>query len=359
MSMKNLGLIGIGVLAIALFIWSNSGETTPEATPAENYSGPATTQLRVIGKGDSADHEVAAEKPDYPLKSKELDTRTEPAPKTREVPSETEIETFSPEVVPQLVKSRATENGAKTPADSGRDLNPLRIPSPPRPISETQAVEETPPSDSNEVAEQKVIVAPSPPRRSPEGTLERPGPIAVTNVPERTEPRTAILPAGSVIEVRTVERISSKSNATGDTFEATLAGDLSVNGKVIISRGTEVTGRLQEVIRPGKVKGRGSVTFDLQEIRGLGTAYALKTNSITIESESSKGKDAAKVGAATAIGAVLGAVFGGKKGAAIGGATAGGAGAAGVLLSRGKDVEIPAERLFSFRLEEEVEIQFW
>jgi hypothetical protein len=169
--------------------------------------------------------------------------------------------------------------------------------------------------------------------------------------------KTLTLPAGSVIEIRTVEMISSKSNQSGDTFGATLTQDLSVDGEVLFRRGSEIKGRLLEVLRPGKVKGRSSVTFDLVEIRGLETGHSLVTNPITIEAESSKGKDAAKVGAATAIGAVLGAVFGGKKGAAIGGATGGGAGAASVLLSRGKEVEIPAERLFSFRLEEDIEVQ--
>jgi hypothetical protein len=178
----------------------------------------------------------------------------------------------------------------------------------------------------------------------------------VKNSITQSEIRSFTLPAGSVIEIRTIERISSETNVSGDSFGATLTRDVEADGEVLFRRGSDVKGRLIEVLRPGKVKGRGSVTFTLQAIGGAEGKYPLETNAITIEAESSKGKDAAKVGAATAIGAVLGAVFGGKKGAAVGSATGGAAGTAGVLLSRGKEVEIPAERLFSFRLEEAVEV---
>jgi hypothetical protein len=181
------------------------------------------------------------------------------------------------------------------------------------------------------------------------------GAVVVSNTVR--QPRFARLPIGSVIEIRTVEMISSKTNVSGDSFGATLTQDLTADGEVLFKRGTEVEGHLVEVLRPGRVKGRGSITFNLRRIKDREMAYSLETNSIIIEAESSKGKDVAKVGAATAIGAVLGAVLGGKKGAALGSATGGGAGAAGVLLSRGKDVEIAAERLFSFRLEREIEVQ--
>ena len=48
--------------------------------------------------------------------------------------------------------------------------------------------------------------------------------------------------------------------------------------------------------------------------------------------------------------------MGGGKGAAVGAASGAGAGTAGVLLSRGRDVELKKERLISFRLEEDLKI---
>jgi hypothetical protein len=357
--MKSLGLIGIGVLAIGLLIWGSSGETAVEIVPQADKLALATTQPPATGEETPAHKELepererkAPDEPDLSLKAETSDTKAEVIRKTGKAAPHPSTEDRSPRVDRQPAKPTTSEKEWDNPSISEKNVEPERIPSPPRPVSEIQVSEETPPAAPH------VIVPPSPPRRSTEGAPERPGPVFVANIPEKPDLKTAILPAGSVIEVRTAERISSQSHISGDVFEATLTGDLSVNGKVVVNRGSEVTGRLLEVVRPGKVKGRGSVTFDLREMRGNESAYTLKTNSITIEAESSKSKDAAKVGAATAIGAVLGAVFGGKKGAAVGGATAGGAGVAGVLLSRGKDVEIPAERLFSFRLEEDVEISY-
>ena len=67
-----------------------------------------------------------------------------------------------------------------------------------------------------------------------------------------------------------------------------------------------------------------------------------------------KGKQTAKVvGGSAAIGAYLGAITKGKKGAAIGAAAGAGAGAA-VQVLRGKRVYIPSESLLAFPLEESV-----
>ena len=47
-----------------------------------------------------------------------------------------------------------------------------------------------------------------------------------------------------------------------------------------------------------------------------------------------------KVGAASGIGAIIGAIAGGGKGAAIGAVIGGGAGTAGVMTQRGKDIRL-------------------
>ena len=83
------------------------------------------------------------------------------------------------------------------------------------------------------------------------------------------------------------------------------------------------------------------------------------TNSVTIEAGSSKKKDAKMVAVATGIGAFLGAVFGGKSGAAIGATVVGAAGGARTLTSRGQPATIEKEQLLTVRLdlEEDTTIQ--
>jgi hypothetical protein len=84
--------------------------------------------------------------------------------------------------------------------------------------------------------------------------------------------------------------------------------------------------------------------------------YPILTNEIEFEAEATKGSDAKAVGISAGIGAALGALFGGKKGAAVGAAGGAGAGTAGVLLSRGREIELEKERLLSFRLEKDLEL---
>ena len=72
----------------------------------------------------------------------------------------------------------------------------------------------------------------------------------------------------------------------------------------------------------------------------------MSSEDTTVDSEGGvKGKDstkddAAKVGAASGIGAIIGAIAGGGKGAAIGAIIGGGAGTAGVMTQRGKDIRL-------------------
>jgi hypothetical protein len=370
--MKSARQIGAVMLTIMLFACGGSDEKavedSNETAPLENNQQLAATQP-ATDNPETAENQGretwrksrALSEPTQPVKKKRLETGTKIVPRERRAEPETTNQNHLTADTLRSTKPQSPEKNPPTPPvvsaeEAGTEGNAPA----PRPVEEVQEAEMKPSEGlgpSQEQSEvQTVVIPPSLPRRLP--TAERASPEAIL---AESNAQTAgfeivTLPAGSVIEVRTVEIISSKSNVSGDFFEATLTEDLIADGKVVFGRGSEVKGRLLEVLRPGKLKGRGSVTFNLQEIRGDETTYGLDTNSMTIEAESSKGKDVATVGAATAIGAVLGAVFGGKKGAAVGGATAGGAGTAGVLLSRGKDVEIPAERLFSFRLEKDVEI---
>jgi len=201
-----------------------------------------------------------------------------------------------------------------------------------------------------------LAIPPAPPRRIDENEATivvptSPRPQAKAPV---LEPR--VLPEGTVLETRLAENISTDQNQTGDTFKVILERDLEVNGEVALKKGSVLIGTIEEAIVPGRVKGRAELAFSLTGISFDDLEYPIRTNTITMEAESTKGRDVATVGATTAIGAILGGIFGGGKGAAIGGAAGAGAGTGGVLLSRGKNVELEKERLFSFRLEEAVEL---
>jgi hypothetical protein len=154
-----------------------------------------------------------------------------------------------------------------------------------------------------------------------------------------------------------VEGLSTRRHRGGDYFDAILDRDLEVEGEIVAPKGSKVRGKVVEVVQPGRVKGRASLSFALDYLYTEAFAYPVSTNSITMEAETGQGKDARNVGIATAVGATLGAIFGGKKGAAIGAGAGAGAGTTGVLLSRGDPVEIEKESFFSFRLEDEIQVR--
>ncbi len=67
----------------------------------------------------------------------------------------------------------------------------------------------------------------------------QPEPAAV-QPPPPPEPETGMLPAGTVLEVRLAEPISTRTNRDGDELAAILDRDLKINGKVAFPQGTKV-----------------------------------------------------------------------------------------------------------------------
>lgn len=188
-----------------------------------------------------------------------------------------------------------------------------------------------------------------------EGTADRQSTEVEPSTPP--EPKTAVVAAGTVLEVRLTRGISSGTNQTGDEFESLLERDLTIDGTIVIPRGSTVTGRLLDVKGSAKVKGRAEMTLVLTEIAVGEEQYPVQTDPISIQAEGTKGRDTAVIGGAAGVGALIGGIVGGKKGAAIGAATGGGAGTAGVLMTKGKEVELSPEQQFSFRLQQDLEVK--
>lgn len=172
------------------------------------------------------------------------------------------------------------------------------------------------------------------------------------------QPQTIWIPSGTRFEIRLIEPISCAENKSGDAFKATLNQDLEVDWKVVVPRGSMVTGKLMDVRQPGRVEGRAALSMTLTQIIVGKVSYPIQTNTLAFEAEKTTKQDATKVGIGAGIGAIIGAIAGGGKGAAIGAAVGGGAGTATVLATKGKDVKFEAEERFSFVLQSELGIKF-
>lgn len=164
-------------------------------------------------------------------------------------------------------------------------------------------------------------------------------------------PHVVTLNAGTSLNVRLNETLSTDHSSMGDNFSATLNAPLIVDGFIIADKGSRVQGQVVEADRAGRVKGRANMSLELTEISTTdGQRIHIQTNHLLREAAASKKSDAAKIGAGAAIGALIGGLAGGGKGAAIGAGSGGAAGTGLVLGTRGKEVTFPSETPLTFTL---------
>jgi hypothetical protein len=170
--------------------------------------------------------------------------------------------------------------------------------------------------------------------------------------PPATKPKAQhiVVPAGTVLTVKTGQALGSKTSKTGQTFLATLAQPLSVGGRAALPAGSTVSGTVVTAKEKGKIKGEGQLDLALTSISVGGHTYQIQTLVLS-STEKGKGKrTAATTGGGAAGGALIGGLAGGGKGAAIGAAAGAGAGLIGGTMTGNKQIEIPAESALSFTL---------
>jgi hypothetical protein len=168
---------------------------------------------------------------------------------------------------------------------------------------------------------------------------------------EAMKPREYTLAAGTIIPVRTTSELTTAKVKDGSVFETVLEKDLVVNGTTLAKAGSLVTCVVVSADQGGRVKGTASLSVAARSIAGVnGNQLAVKTESYTVDADSTKGRDAARTGIATGVGAAIGAIAGGGKGAAIGAGAGAAAGVGTNMATRGKAAVIPTETLIEFAL---------
>jgi hypothetical protein len=184
-----------------------------------------------------------------------------------------------------------------------------------------------------------------------------PPPGTQTAPPLPRQPQTVTLAAGTSITVRVNETLSTNTNYPGDTFTASLANQIVVNGFVIADRGSRVIGKVVRAEKAGRVKGTAELALTLTEIHTTdGQTVRIETAPWDQQGPTSKKRDAAEMAGGAALGAIIGAIAGGGRGAAIGAGAGGAAGTGAVLTTRGKAAEVPAETRLTFTLSNNVSL---
>jgi hypothetical protein len=107
----------------------------------------------------------------------------------------------------------------------------------------------------------------------------------------------------------------------------------------------------------GGVTGSSEITLDVQSITVNGRRYNITTADFKQKGNSGIGankRSAEMIGGGAVIGTIIGAIAGRGKGAAIGAAVGAAGGAGAQVLTKGKQVIIPAETVLKFRLDQAV-----
>ena len=164
------------------------------------------------------------------------------------------------------------------------------------------------------------------------------------------------VPTGTRLTVRTVDAIDSDRNRVGDKFAATLDQPLYVNDVLVVPKGADVYGRLEEAKEAGHLAGKAQLRLSLTGIVINGQTYALSTGDYELSGKSRTANTATKVGGGAAVGAIIGAIAGGGKGAAIGAGVGAGAGTAVQIATKGDQVHVPSETLLEFALDQPITI---
>jgi hypothetical protein len=147
--------------------------------------------------------------------------------------------------------------------------------------------------------------------------------------------------------------ISTRSNNEGDPFTAVVMVPLYMGDRMVIPKGSLVTGSISRISRPGRFKGKALMTLLFQSINipGRGelsitaSLAALPEGNGTVRSEGtvvgkgSEGSDATRILTPSALGGGIGGLVGGGRGAAIGVGAGVIIGTATVFATRGKDLE--------------------
>ena len=205
--------------------------------------------------------------------------------------------------------------------------------------------------------------------------------LAAQNQPKEAQDFEITVPTGTVIPIVLTAYLNTKSSQIGDTFYADTTYPVWIQQRLAIPKGSTVRGTVTEIVRPGRVKGKGRIAVRFDDIllpngikRELAASFRVihgsgdetfNKKAESVSAGASKGDDARTIRDDTLTGAAAGSIGGvisgtGNYGKAVGiGAGAGAAaGVATILLSRGKDLVLGPGTQFDLELQKPITFSF-
>lgn len=213
-------------------------------------------------------------------------------------------------------------------------------------------------AQTNDTTQQPGTMYPAEPTQP--GTAQQSG----TMYPNTAQSATTagnVIPAGTQISIRTNETIRATSAEVGRQYSAEIAQPITdQTGNVIIPQQSPATLSIANVSSGTMGVGSNQVALALQSISANGRTYTVQSNQVRQQGNQGIGankRTAEMTGGGALLGTVIGALAGGGKGAAIGAVVGGAGGATAQVLTRGKQVSVPAESLLTFKLDQPITLQ--
>jgi hypothetical protein len=185
-------------------------------------------------------------------------------------------------------------------------------------------------------------------------------------------PENITIPAGTKFKVSLQTPISSKLSEVGDTVVVSVLEPIRIDQHTAIARGTELTGKITQMKRAGRVKGRAELYVLINE---LNTPYGSELIAVSVDAADDFGSDekikadeegkliasrdlggdlskAAEGASLCSIASVPIAIATQSAGPALIGPGAGAL--AGVLLTRGKEIRLPVGTVFRLKFDKDL-----
>ena len=148
---------------------------------------------------------------------------------------------------------------------------------------------------------------------------------------------------GTPIQIQLLTPLNTGTTQPGQEFSATLVRPVS-DGHTVWPRGTQVQGKVVEVVSSGRLSRPASITLQITRIGGS----PVTTEPELIDGKSHGGRNAGLIVGGAAAGAILGGIAGGGKGAIIGTAAGAGAGTITAAATGKKEINLRAETTLNF-----------
>jgi hypothetical protein len=155
-----------------------------------------------------------------------------------------------------------------------------------------------------------------------------------------------VIPAGTVITVRTIDSIDSTQSSAGQRLRASIDDPVVVGNQVIIPRGADCT------VQIAQLQENKELALKLYSVTIGGKPYDVAANYAQIEAQgTSKTKKGVRRSVVLGgLGAAIGGIAGGGSAAAIGAVSGAGLGAISATMAKGKTLKVPAETRLTFQL---------